>query len=864
MIFEILSSMLLISLIISIFFKNNIKNVIIPPIQQENIHNKIDCKVSDWSDFSSCSAECGGGIKTRKRTILSGPLNGGAECPTLIETTSCNTDKCPIDCQVSDWTIFSECTQKCGGGTKTRSRIISEQPLNGGKECPDIISETINCNTHTCPIDCVVSEWTEYTKCSSEYDGGIKSRSRTIITPPVNGGKECPVLSENVICNTKLKPLDCVVSEWTNYSPCSAECGDGYQTRTRTIIKNEENGGKICPNVKEENKCKIKSCPIDCGLSEWQPWSTCANSCDIQTRNRTILVKSEFNGKSCGSLTDTQKCDVNLCDNYKNKYFKMIFTNCGATGNSGPTLDMCKINYKKYPWIFSVNNFSVNDGIQQIKIVSSGNYYLTMAGAKGGDYNKYKGGSSVLLNSYIFLNKDDVLYILIGQKGIDNSAKGTSAGGGGGTFLIINKSVGVIAGGGAGASPNKDGNSATTSNNVPDGIQAIDGDGNGNYGGSYNTSGNGGGGCNICGGGLNLAGKGFIQGGKGGISADGTSWGGFGGGGAGFINPSIITSSNGGGGGGGGYIGGLAGGGGGSGSDGSVRFGLIGINNDNGYIILNKIVTSYDVGDFFNFEFTENMEEFNILNATKINIECWGANGGSELTNRFMGGKGGYVNCDFTITSDLIKQKLYIFVGGKGETSIKGGWPNGGTGGTDANKKISASGGGGSSDVRTIANDTTTRIVVAGGGGGANSGNSGGDGGGLTGQNSLQKYQLGAYAQGGGNLNGFASTNTSWQGGASYGKYLGTSGTSTGIGGDGTSTNDSYGGGGGGGGWCGGGGGGADIPYGYGSGSGGGGGSGTFNISKFNNITPITIISGKNNNDNGNGKIRITILKINT
>ena len=46
---------------------------------------------SEFGDFSSCSATCGGGTRTRTRTC-----EGGNDCPgSDTETEDCNTDACP-------------------------------------------------------------------------------------------------------------------------------------------------------------------------------------------------------------------------------------------------------------------------------------------------------------------------------------------------------------------------------------------------------------------------------------------------------------------------------------------------------------------------------------------------------------------------------------------------------------------------------------------------------------------------------------------------------------------------------------------------------------------------------------------------
>ena len=52
------------------------------------------------------------------------------------------------------------------------------------------------------PIDCVVSEWSAWTKCDASCGGGNQERSRTVTTIPSHGGAKCPVLEESQACNT--------------------------------------------------------------------------------------------------------------------------------------------------------------------------------------------------------------------------------------------------------------------------------------------------------------------------------------------------------------------------------------------------------------------------------------------------------------------------------------------------------------------------------------------------------------------------------------------------------------------------------------------------------------------------------------
>jgi hypothetical protein len=58
----------------------------------------------------------------------------------------------PRNCQVSSWSGFSECTYTCGGGTQSRSRSITTSPAHGGAACP-ALSNSRSCNPQACEYD---------------------------------------------------------------------------------------------------------------------------------------------------------------------------------------------------------------------------------------------------------------------------------------------------------------------------------------------------------------------------------------------------------------------------------------------------------------------------------------------------------------------------------------------------------------------------------------------------------------------------------------------------------------------------------------------------------------------------------------
>jgi hypothetical protein len=295
------------------------------------------------------------------------------------------------------------------------------------------------------------------------------------------------------------------------------------------------------------------------------------------------------------------------------------FTNCSATGETGPTLAQMTAAYAGTPLAGLVS--STTQGIQEWTVPSTGTYTITAAGAKGGDANNAIGGSGRSITITTTLTQGHVIKILVGQQGGTLAfSTGWAGGGGGGTFIYNQTTNQLIlaAGGGGGAGkgdPNQynftiNGGDGSLYNNTAGGngfscpqswCSAGNGGSNGSGGFAGGSPSNEGGAAGAgwssqgttgtYGGGI---GQTFNQGGLGGVNqtACGTwtssSNGGFGGGGG----AGMCTNYEALGGGGGGYSGGggagcRVGAGGGGGSYYTGTFVSEGLNAGNGLVTIN-------------------------------------------------------------------------------------------------------------------------------------------------------------------------------------------------------------------------------------------------------------------------------------
>lgn len=127
----------------------------------------IDSDVGDWI-AGECTVPCDdnlvGGTQVMTREVIQKRNENGIKLPSLQETIKCGMFPCPVDCKQTPFDSFSTCSKDCGGGIKTRSRTIEVKPKNGGRFC-DAPTESNVCNSGSCDRDCDLTPW-KYRPCS--------------------------------------------------------------------------------------------------------------------------------------------------------------------------------------------------------------------------------------------------------------------------------------------------------------------------------------------------------------------------------------------------------------------------------------------------------------------------------------------------------------------------------------------------------------------------------------------------------------------------------------------------------------------------------------------------------------------------
>uniref|UniRef100_A0AAF5PJB6 Peptidase M12B domain-containing protein n=1 Tax=Wuchereria bancrofti TaxID=6293 RepID=A0AAF5PJB6_WUCBA len=242
---------------------------------------------------NGCNVSCGDGIQDRTQICMK-----GQNCPSAVKAERrCSKVSCAA---WHEWELWSSCSTTCGSGQRSRKRQCSQ--VNG---CEGEGTQIEPCETKKCPLEI----WGDWLPCSASCGLGFQLRERLCDgSLCASGQKQARTCNEKDCSNggTLLQ----LWSDWSDWLPCSASCGEGIQIRVRKCIAGN------CPKLDsaiDQRRCVLRPCPEWTSWSDWSDCLTCERK-EVRHRERHCrigLIRAGAEEHECpGGAKEIETCDI--------------------------------------------------------------------------------------------------------------------------------------------------------------------------------------------------------------------------------------------------------------------------------------------------------------------------------------------------------------------------------------------------------------------------------------------------------------------------------------------------------------------------------------------------------------------------
>uniref|UniRef100_A0A4D5S4Z2 Putative thrombospondin-like protein n=1 Tax=Ixodes scapularis TaxID=6945 RepID=A0A4D5S4Z2_IXOSC len=244
--------------------------------------------------WGTCSKSCGGGVQRRQVVCVDNLDSKSHACNPQLrppETQHCNTDECPV-WAMGEWT---QCDQECGGGHQTRQVACQGRmglPLMDA-HCPQPRPESRrSCNSHSCASPLLSHRWHSgsWSPCSVTCGTGVMKRKIECLDSSHNAAPYIKCEGDPPEHAKTCTMEECPKWQLSPWSPCTAPCGNGTQKRVARCMKRGQevsplncHGKRPSPQVRT---CNLRPCHYRWKKKRWTP---CSATCGGGSQTRTVV-----------------------------------------------------------------------------------------------------------------------------------------------------------------------------------------------------------------------------------------------------------------------------------------------------------------------------------------------------------------------------------------------------------------------------------------------------------------------------------------------------------------------------------------------------------------------------------------------